>query len=238
MQELQEKINGIIADYFGDGAFDEALEKAVTGCLEKVIQEQFKSYGGIAKKVEEELEKAINLDFSQMELPSYNQFIFDMIKTKFVGVLEAQAGETFVKDLEQWLTPAPKSITVQELVNIYKEGKFEAHEVMGEQITVEVREWEYSKGWHNIKIWDTDGKSSTGSSYSSTTRKHTPDVHLFVDGNKKIRIMHHPHGRENLGTTGRDWEGKLWLMCCSGTIITDINEVDEDDICVDFDMDD
>ena len=152
-----------------------------------------------------------------------------MVKGQILNVLKEQSQDVLIKNLEEMLTPAPKEITVQGIVDLVRESEKDDEGPYTEDcLTVEINREGLIYGGSEIKIWDKEGKESS-SSYS--TRENPPLVSIWVSDldEGKISIIRAADSlSKNLMTSNYGVEAKLYLMYCQGTVITDAHTCDPD----------
>jgi len=227
MQELKDKMNTMACQYIDSPEFEKHLEKTIQGTINSSVENCFRSYGDIAKNLEKAIQDKMKIDFSQVEIPELTTMVIKIAQAKIAEVLNEQAAQKLGNILSETLAPAPKEITVQEIVDLIIADIQENGDVEADHATVKIETSDYGV---DLKIWKGETTRKSYSSYSSDT-KLSPDVDLYIHkDSKKIRIIRNLDERRTFGTCIYGYEAKLYLMFCAGTIVTDILECDADDL--------
>ena len=218
----------VVQEYLKSDLFTAKIQENVDKCIASEIHSMF-SYGDLNKQIREVLKEKLILDFSKIEFPEYNRMIIKMVKGQVVNVLKEQSQDVLVKNLEEMLTPAPKEITVQEIVDIIREDqKDEMDPHTDERLTVEVEHDGGICDGTSIKIWDKEGKKSEGLYSSGRDRSPLIDIWVGKHSDGKISIIRTNNDlSSNLMTSNYGVEAKLYLMYCQGTVITDAHTCDD-----------
>lgn len=214
MQELEQHIHKVVQETMASGIVEAQIKELTEKAVIEAFNGLFRSYGKINKQIEKGLEDAINIDFGQVEIPEYNLMIMQIVESVTLKHLKEQASTTLVKNLEQMLSPAPKEITVQELLNHFLEEWREDPYDCDDRVTVEISKG--STDWYDLKIWKKKKPSYSGGGDRS------PDISLYVSDEGVIRIIRGEDFRANFGTTNYNGMAKVYLMYAAGTKITDI----------------
>lgn len=227
-EEIKKLTADAVNEYFASGKFKKTLDDNIEKAIRESIEGAF-GYSGTAKKqIEEAIKTSIKLDFSQIDIPDFNRIIVDFVKHKTLNILEKQSHEILGRELAEMLAPAPETITVQGIVDLFKE-ECQSDGVDEDCLLVEIdKDQKYGI---DLKIWT--GAKTKKSYYDSTERKVDPDVDLYINKDKKtISIIRNPEIKKNFGTANFNFDAKIFLMYSAGTKITDILECDPDDVDV------
>lgn len=218
----------VVQDYLKSPEFTAKIKDNVDKCIASEIHSMF-SYGDLNKQIKEVLKEKLIIDFSKIEFPEYNRIIIEMVKGQVLKVLKEQSQDVLIKNLEEMLSPAPKEITVQGIVDLIRESeKDEMDPYNDDNLTVEVEHVGGIVDGTVIKIWDKDGKKTEGI-YSNRDRSPIVDLWISKTSNGKISIIRTSDDlSKNIMTSNFGVEAKLYLMYCQGTIITDAYTCDAD----------
>ncbi|WP_372833132.1 hypothetical protein [Pontibacterium sp.] len=220
MQELNTLVNNVMKDMAEQGQIEKIIREKVESSVEEAFSSMFRSYGKLGKQIEKGLEDNLNIDFSQCGLQEFSAVMVDAVKGVAHKHMKEAAQGRFLEDIEKMLSPAPKEITVQELVNLFieywREDAFDPSD-LDELVTVEIEHDDGScLNGHTLKLWKCKEES-----YGRSER--SPDLHLYISKDKDIRIIW--SGREHLGTTNYGAEAKVFQMYAARTLISDIDTV-------------
>ena len=162
----------------------------------------------------------MNLDFSRVSLDEYNQIITLMVSNIALEHLETKGKAKIVERLDELLKPAPKTITIQGIINICAEAWTDDGDYHDNEMHIEIEHHDWTENSTSFKIF----KSKPSGAYSSKT----PDLGFYVSSNK-ILIPR----AENIrwpSNSGYGVECSIYQMFCSGTEITDAHTVSEYDL--------
>ncbi len=222
MQELNKLVNTITQEMISSGQVEKMVRENIEKAISTSVNSLFREYSDFHKQLTDGLKTAIQFDYSKISIPEYNVIILDLIKAVTVKHMKQAAETTFLADLEKHLKPAPETVTVQEIIDIFKE-EWKEDQYCGcgaEKIEVELEESSY--GWHDLKIW----KEKFNSTFSS--RPNSPDIDLMI--NKDGVIGRIRGAKDNFGTSNYGAEAKLFQMYACKTIVSDISTCDANDL--------
>lgn len=222
MKELQEIVNAQAVKMVTEGAIQETIEKGIEKAINEAINSQFKSYGSITKQLEKGIEEGLKINTKELPFESYNEQMLVAVKTKIGGMFASEASSKFMTELDHVLAPAPKEMSINELVSVIaKEWKSEEpwnDDTVDEYATVEIDQGKYSEDTYSLHMW----KKKESGRFSSSTRA---DIQLFIL-NGKICINH----RQSYNPTCFNAaEAFIFKAYAAGTTITGIEDFDEDD---------
>lgn len=229
--DLHEEITKRSAEYLKSDKFSDALQKQVEDTIHEAVKQMF-SYGEIRDSIRAGLKEKVAIDLNAIDFPHINQVVTDLVKKKCHAAFNAPLLEKLAKELDDMFKPAPAEITMQGLIDLWKEDLVDECACDGvENILVEITRRDSDKRDNSatIKIWN-GGKSTEKSSYyDSKERAIDPDLHIYViEG--KIRLIHDimaEKGRNSLATNIYNKEAQIFMMYCAGTLIKDLKEYDD-----------
>lgn len=220
MKELQEIVSNKIQQMVNDNTIQSAIEGGIEKAVTSAISQQFQSYGNITKQLEAAIGAGLMIDRSQIDFETYNQQMLVAINQKVGSFFAEQASSRFMEEMDKILAPAPKQITITELVNtiagFWREEAQTYPEGFADEATIEIVE---SYGSPSLKMWK---KKEPASTFHSTP---SPDVHLYLLRNRVA--INHLHSF-NL-TTFCQHDAFIFKLYSAGTEITGLDEFDPDD---------
>jgi hypothetical protein len=222
MEQLGTLVNDIMSEMITSGKIEQIITDNVEKAVKEAFAKMFQSWGDVGKQIENGLKDAIRIDFTGVSLRQYNLMIVEMVKGVAQQHMKNAAESYLIKELDKLLSPAPKEITVQGLLDLYLEGWREEYEGGPERATVELEKATY--GGYNLKLWNGEKKRST----TYGTANNEPDLSLYVRSNKTIGIMHGAH--RNFGSTNFGPDAKAYQLYAAQTVITDIDECSADEL--------
>ena len=188
MKELQQIVNDKIQSMISEGVIQEAIESNIESAVTKAIAKQFECYGALTKQLEEALKDGLQINTKDIPFETYNQQMLVAVKQKMGAVFASEASVKFMEDMDKLLAPAPKEMSINELVEAiaesWKTDEPWNTDELDENATVELAEWEYGRDSYHLKMWK---QKEYSPSFSSRT--NDPDLDLFISDNK-IRISH------------------------------------------------
>jgi len=119
MDIQKEVLNHVIA-HTDSAAFKDHINTTVEKCVNDLVTDMFR-YGPVRNKVEKALQERVNIDLNQIDFAPINQIITDMVKEKTAAAFSEPLREKLGKELNDMFAPAPKEITLQAIVDIFRE---------------------------------------------------------------------------------------------------------------------
>ena len=224
MQQIQEIVNLKIQSMIDENIIQKTIEDNVEKAISEAISTQFRSYGSITKQIEEAIEQGLKINVTDMPFEVYNQQMLVAVKTKLGNLFAADASNKFMAEIEKTLSPTPSEMSAKELVEsiaaFWKTDEPWNASELDDYATVELIESENGRDSHTLKMWK---QKESGRSYSSHTNR--PELQLYIiDG--KIRIS---HNQSYNPTCFHEHEALIFKLYSAGTVITGIDDFDEDD---------
>lgn len=116
MQELQNAVTAAFANIVAAGTIEKAIEKKLTDTITSVIEEQLRSYSDFGKALGEHVKSALQVDFDNLGLPGYNDFILKLVRAQVSQLAEDSIARQVEAQMKELLGPAPVEITLSALV--------------------------------------------------------------------------------------------------------------------------
>lgn len=218
--DFQKAIQDKVAEQFATGKVDELIEEAAAKAIKEGIDDAFRSFGSAGKAIRDGIQNSLRIDLDRFDIDSYNNTIVNMVKKVALEHLEDRAQEVIERRLSELLSPAPEKITIQEIVDEFRESWKEMGDFSVEpKIQIEHHAWSTSST--TIKLFrDYDPKSRYGN--------NSPDLDIFIS-EKRILL---PRLNTSIFATKQqfDNEARIYQMAVSQTEITDAHTADEYDI--------
>lgn len=221
MEQIQKIVNDKVQAMVDDGSIQNKIEVGIEAAIESAISQQFQSYGGITKQIEDALKDGLKINIKDLPFESYNEQMLVAVKARLGVLFQGAASERFMAEMDKLLATPPKEMHIREfvetIVGMWKEDIYYDSDGYDEYATVEVEtELEHGLSGVTLKMW----KKKMGA-YSS----NQADIHLYIiDG--AIRISH----RQSYNTTCfESSEAFIFKLYAAGTIITGIEDFDPDD---------
>lgn len=203
-----------IAKLNESGEIEARIREKARDAVFRQIDESFRSFGSVSKQVEQVIKERLVIDPSRVDLSAYNKTIENVICAAVAEFAEGQARKAFEELLAERLAPAPKSISVREIVEMYvEEWRDQWSDSSEEYASIELKRW----GNSSLNVTVTDGS------------KFGEKVCFTVDTEKsRISVIHSIPAR-TLGTCSFGADARLYQMYAAGTEVTGAEDFHEDD---------
>lgn len=116
MQELQNAVSNAFANIVASGAIEKAIEEKLTKTITSIVEEELRSYSDFGKALSHQVKTALQVDFSNLGLPGYNDLILKVIRAQVAHQADTSIAMHVEKQLAELLAPAPTEIKLSELV--------------------------------------------------------------------------------------------------------------------------
>lgn len=113
---VQKKMASMVEDGTIDKKIEEQLEKAIN----KSIEDIFCSYGDFTKKLKDEMQKVICIN-DDLGLPGYSELVTKIVRAQLNAHMEKQVADHVAGYIDKLLNKFPSEITISELVETFKE---------------------------------------------------------------------------------------------------------------------
>ena len=120
--DLKKILDEKVAQMVDDGTIADAASKALENAVIKAITDEFTSYNGFRKQIEEVVKAGLKIDLSAISFATYNEQMLVAVNQRLANGFHAQALERFYSEIDALLKPAPSEITfkgfIKALVNL------------------------------------------------------------------------------------------------------------------------
>ncbi|WP_205168796.1 hypothetical protein [Burkholderia sp. LMG 13014] len=116
MKELEQAVSNAFSNIVTSGTIEKAIEEKLTKTITSIVNEELQSYSEFGKQLSEHVKKAVQVDFSKLGLPGYNDLILKIIRKRVEEDLNEQIERHVATQLDELLAPAPEEIKLSELV--------------------------------------------------------------------------------------------------------------------------
>jgi hypothetical protein len=147
-----EQLDRVVATAFSkiaeSGAIEAAIEKQLTDTISSIIKEQMRSYSDFGKALEEQVKASLQVDFSTLKLPGYNDFILKIVRAQVDANVNNQVAAQVEAQMKDLLVSAPAEITLTKLVEDFIECKPDGCSCDGsDQTTLHLDEQRHGSRW-------------------------------------------------------------------------------------------
>ncbi len=169
MQDLQNAVNTAFASIVQSGAIQLTIEKKLLATVESIIDNELRSYSDFGQALSKQVKSALQVDFSNLGLPGYNDLILKIIRSQVAQQLEGQLTSQVEAQMKELLAPAPSEIKLSELVADFikhNSERYDRHQIDSEGITLIVEEdRSHSTVFHHVYLDKEEGKDKYQCSY-------------------------------------------------------------------------
>lgn len=116
MKDLEQVVASAFSNIVSAGAIEKAIEEKLTKTITSIIDSELQSYSDFGKQLSEHVKKAVQVDFSKLGIPGYNDLILKVIRQRVDANLNEQIEKHVTSQLDELLAPTPEEIKLSELV--------------------------------------------------------------------------------------------------------------------------
>ena len=170
MEDLKTAVSTAFANVVASGAIEQAIEKQLASTIGDLIKHELREYSDFGKAIKERVQQAVCVNLGQMDLPSYNDLILQIIRRQVDGIMQSEAAQQLESNMTKLLEQAPAEITLQKLIEEFIEANKENKEGQDFTLLIE-RKW----GSTYICLDEDAGKS-----------EYSCDFRLAIDKDGKV----------------------------------------------------
>ena len=116
MMDLNKMVMASLAKMESEGKVQEIVEKHVESTVNDVVKDLFGNWSDFSKNLKSTAKEALQINFKDLNLPSYNHLILESIKDKLNDEITNQGVALIVNQIEGLLTDAKRQYKLSELV--------------------------------------------------------------------------------------------------------------------------
>ncbi|HCG7649467.1 TPA: hypothetical protein NJ443_003695 [Vibrio parahaemolyticus] len=222
MKELQEIVSNKVNDMVNSGVVEKAIEDAVSKCITKVLEDQFRSYGELSKQMEKVIQDKLRIDPDRISIPTYEDQMIKVMNSTLNKFITSEAMVRFEKMAEDKFGALPTEMPVTDFINniveYWRDGDDFDKQDMSEEAEVQLEASPYGKSSFTLKI--NSGKVTPR--YSSYARAEEEVELYIIDG--KIRCNHSFDPYKT-----RDVESFIYRCYAQGVVLTGLADFNESD---------
>ncbi len=117
MKELQEIVSNKVNDMVNSGVVEKAIEDAVSKCITKVLEDQFRSYGELSKQMEKVIQDKLRIDPDRISIPTYEDQMIKVMNSTLNKFITSEAMVRFEKMAEDKFGALPTEMPVTDFIN-------------------------------------------------------------------------------------------------------------------------
>jgi hypothetical protein len=114
--DLNKMVNNAMAKMTEEGKVQEIIESRITETIESVVKDAFGTWSTFSKELKKEIEEKIEINLSELDIPSYNKLIQAVIKDKLDDQIATDGVARINASLGTLLSSAKEEYKLSELV--------------------------------------------------------------------------------------------------------------------------
>jgi hypothetical protein len=123
MEQLQQAVTDSFKKIVESGVIETAIEKKLTETINSILDTELRSYSDFGKQLGAQVKSALNVDFSNLELPGYNDLILKIVRRQVDGHVAQSVAAHVEEQMAALLAPPPAEIKLSKLVADFIESK-------------------------------------------------------------------------------------------------------------------
>lgn len=121
MKEMEQAVATAFSNIAGSGFIEKQIEEQLSKSIAGIVKSQLESYSEFGKALNEHVKKALQVDFSGLGLPGYNDMILKIVRRQVDAGLADVLSTQVEGQLTKLLKPAPAEIKLSELIKEFIE---------------------------------------------------------------------------------------------------------------------
>lgn len=218
MKDLQNAVTNAMSTMVTDGTVEKIIREKLEKTIESVIDDQLRSYSEFGKALKEKIAKELSINLDQVSFAEHNHTVFKLVES----IINKHSVELYTnrmaKDLEAMFERAPETISLQALINEFK-NDVEYGDTSDECMTLIIGEPSRSSVWVGF-----NKESSKGYRNDSITETNECELQMLIDTSTgSLRMFRENDDKSSnhwLPTTFYGLSRKLFQLYCAGSVIT------------------
>lgn len=103
------------------GIVESAIQKELQETMSEIIHDTLREYSDFGKKLKDEVKKVVDINFSELTIPTYNKLIVNTIKEGLDKLMMSEGVAKLKADMENMLLGETKDWKLSELMKNFKE---------------------------------------------------------------------------------------------------------------------
>lgn len=230
MQDFKDAVIAALDHVVASGAIEKAIQDTLAKTVAGVVNDQLREYSDFGKQLKEHVTKAMQVNFAELDLPSYNHFILGILRKQADAALAGDIAKKLEADMAALLQDAPSEITLEKLVEDFRaEFKEQYGEPRYGNFSLHVHS-DSPSGWWRVAMDPDSGKSEYSCKFrlAATDEGRIYSMHVGDMDVKNGVFTRHLHG----------FERQLFRMYAAGTKLVIPSGTTEDDFSRSFGYDD
>ncbi|HFQ5702639.1 TPA: hypothetical protein ACHR3W_003171, partial [Listeria monocytogenes] len=110
-------VNDSLAKMEKDGEVQKLIDKHVASTVDSVVNDLFGSWSDFSKELKNTAKEALQINFKDLDLASYNHMVFQSIKDKLDDELKNKGVAQINRQIESLLTNPKREYKLSELID-------------------------------------------------------------------------------------------------------------------------
>lgn len=116
MEQLQQAVTDSFKKIVESGVIEAAIEKKLTETINSILDSELRSYSDFGKQLGAQVKSALNVDFSNLQLPGYNDLILRIVRKQVDALVTNSVALHVEEQMTALLAPPPAEIRLSKLV--------------------------------------------------------------------------------------------------------------------------
>jgi hypothetical protein len=144
MPDMTEAVNNAFTAMVNSGKLEAIITDKLEESVASAVSNALHSHSDFGNQLKQHIKSAISVDFKNLGIAGYNDFIAKVIKKKMDECLNKEAKKLIEGEISRLLQPAPASIKLSELIAAFREdNQEEANDHQWDSFTVNIGESRY-----------------------------------------------------------------------------------------------
>lgn len=227
MQDLTNAVAAVLDRIIKSDTIEKAIESQLTKTIQREVESALSSYSDFGKQLDTAIKGALQVDFSGLGLPGYNDMILKIVRAQVDANVNSLLAKQVEEQLTELLAPPPAEIKLSELVEQFKQAQRDKRSYScscdSEQITLIVEETSHGSRFIYLDADAHQGKYDCAIRF--LVSDHDNQIHaLKVDGRDMEKQLF-------VGSL-YNFERSLFQLYAAGTKL--IVDCDEHSISLDY----
>jgi len=141
MTDIRQAAMDKLTEMGEDGTIEKMIAEQVEKTIGGIVADVLRPYGEVGKAMREAVGNALQFDAAKVDLPSYNKFLADVVRTQYECHIQENAAEHLAELVGQVLTPVEKRAKMSQLMEEIEEELGDAAREEGlDEIRIEVED--------------------------------------------------------------------------------------------------
>lgn len=132
--DLNVIVNDTLADLKKEGYVEKIVKAQLEKTLKDIVEDSFRSYGDFGKTLKDEMKNQLDINLSNLDIPSYNQVILNTIKAELERSVHEEGAKKIQEQMQELLGTGTENYKLSELIKEMVEQDLELNELSYEEM--------------------------------------------------------------------------------------------------------